>query len=217
MSADADGPVLEQADSIATSISAAHAGSAEALGRLWEECRQYLMLVAGQELRDDLRGKLGASDLVQDTFIEAQRDFDRFDGVTEAELLAWLRQILLNNLHDADRRFAGVAKRNVGREISLDADSAGGHVRETLRSTDESPSWPVHAGEQNAELAQALARLPNEYRQVIVLRNLDLKPFAEIGALMQRSAEAARKLWVRAIAALSDEILHTGPNDGGSA
>src|SRR6516162_2509450 len=97
--------------SIARLISFARGGSDEALGKLLEECRAYLLLVANRELPSELRGKAGASDLVQETFLQAQGHFDQFRDDGESELLAWLRQILLNNVGKLKRRYHGTDKR----------------------------------------------------------------------------------------------------------
>ena len=69
-------------------IREAGGGSSEALGRLLELCRPYLTLVADQHLSPNLRAKVNPSDLVQDTCLEAHRDFARFTGTTEDDLLA---------------------------------------------------------------------------------------------------------------------------------
>ena len=58
-----------------------------------------------------------AADLVQETFLEAQQDFGRFAGTSETELLAWLRQILLNNIGNFSRRYHNTDKRAVSREV----------------------------------------------------------------------------------------------------
>src|SRR6516162_3607856 len=100
-------------------LAAARAGSAEALGKALETCRRYLLLVAERRLDPKLRAKGGASDLVQETFLEAQRDFDAFRGTSEAELLAWLSRLLLNNVGNFARRYRGTDKRDVGREVVL--------------------------------------------------------------------------------------------------
>src|SRR5436305_11185825 len=108
-------------------LAAARAGSTEALGRVLETCRRYLLLVAERQLDPKLRAKGGASDLVQQTFLEAQRDFARFQGTSEAELLAWLSRLLQNNVGDLARRYRGTGKRDIEREVALpgsDASSA---------------------------------------------------------------------------------------------
>src|SRR5580700_9060811 len=84
---------------------AARRGSREALGNALEACRRYLLAIASRELDPDLRAKGGASDLVQETFLEAQRDFARFQGSSPEELRAWLRQVLLHNVGAFTRRF----------------------------------------------------------------------------------------------------------------
>ncbi len=97
-------------------LPAARAGSTEALGQLLEACRGYLLLIAEQEIDPELRAKGGASDLVQETFLKAHRHFDRFQGDSETELLAWLRRLLLNNLANFARQYRDTNKRRLGRE-----------------------------------------------------------------------------------------------------
>src|SRR5438874_1463377 len=104
------------APSVVKWLAAARAGSSEALGNVLETCRAYLLLIARQELDTELQAKGGASDLVQETFLEAQRDFRQFAGQTEEELLAWLRRLLLNNVANFRRRYRETAKRDVNAE-----------------------------------------------------------------------------------------------------
>jgi RNA polymerase sigma factor (sigma-70 family) len=62
-----------------------------------------------------------------------------------------------------------------------------------------SPSSVLAAREQDHALGQALEQLPEHYRQVIHWRNYERLEFEDIGRRLGRSAEAARKLWGRAI------------------
>src|SRR5262249_59553636 len=119
--------MAESANEAARWLPAARAGSREALGQALEECRGYLLLLAQRELDPALQPKGGASDLVQQTFLEAQKDFDRFQGDSEAEWLAWLRRLLLNNLANFTRSFRSTGKRQFEREVPLPAagSSAG--------------------------------------------------------------------------------------------
>ena len=188
-------------------IAAAREGSTDALGRMLDECRHYLLLVANHELDSQLQAKLGASDLVQDTFLEAQRDFNCFHGRTEAELLAWLRQILLNNMRDAAQRYHGTAKRQVSREVPLSPlDDTSGYDGETLPAKANPPSWPARQLEQSSAIESALEQLPEDYREIVELRNFQLLDFADIGRQMNRSADASRKLWSRAIKVLEQRL-----------
>jgi RNA polymerase sigma-70 factor (ECF subfamily) len=186
-------------------LPAAHAGSSEALGQALETCRRYLLLVAERELSPALRAKGGASDLVQQTFLEAQRDFAHFQGQTEAELLAWLRQLLLHNVSKLARRYH-TQKRGVAREVDLAAAGSSAAPVGRLPADTASPSGEAIRREQDQALEQALARLPADYRRVIALRYQEERSFEEIGSLMQRSADAARKLWARAVERLQQEL-----------
>src|SRR5262245_57488511 len=99
----------------------AEEGSCGELGCRFEDCRPYLLLVARGVMGPRLRVKLDASDIVQETFLEAQRHLGRFRGKTPTEFRAWLREILLCRLASAQRTYLGTKKRAVGREVSLDA------------------------------------------------------------------------------------------------
>jgi RNA polymerase sigma-70 factor (ECF subfamily) len=183
-------------------LAAARAGDREALGNLLEACRRHLLLVANRQLDGDLRAKGGASDLVQETFLEAQRDFARFHGTSEDELLAWLRRILLNNAGNFTRNFLRTDKRAVAREIALPtSDSAEVGLPTPLPS----PSRVAMAREQAAAIHHALARLPDDYRRVLALRYLEGCSFDEVGRHMGRSPAAVRKLWARAMECLRVE------------
>lgn len=176
----------------------ARSGSVDALGKLLDMCRQYLLSVANQELRVKVRGKLAPSDLVQDTFLEAQRDFPGFRGESEADLMAWLRSILLHNVANAHRSFCQTDKRQVAREVALPT-IVDRNPQVEPAAPDATPSAVVAAREQIGALRLALEQLPEHYRQVVIWRNFDLLEFEVIGQRLGRSPEAARKLWGRAI------------------
>jgi RNA polymerase sigma-70 factor (ECF subfamily) len=186
-------------------LAEARAGDREALGQALEACRRYLLLVAEREIDADLRAKGGASDLVQETFLEAQRDFRGFAGTSEAELRAWLRRLLLNNLSHFTRRYRATGKRAVGREVGLQAEGSADTPLPEPAADTPSPSVEAMAHEQAVALRQALERLPEDYRQVIVLRYLEGRSFEEIGRLLNRSPDAARKLWARAMERFREE------------
>ena len=97
--------MAEPLPNVSARLEAARSGSGDALGRVLESYRAYLLLVAARELDPKLRAKGGASDLVQETFLEAQRDFGGFHGNSDGELRAWLRQLLLHNVANFARRY----------------------------------------------------------------------------------------------------------------
>jgi RNA polymerase sigma-70 factor, ECF subfamily len=189
-------------DEWTTLLTAARAGNPEALGRVLQACRGYLLLIANREWNDDqLRAKEAPSDIVQDTFLEAQRDFGQFDGQTEDDLLAWLRTLLLHNLANCRRRWCA-DKRDAAREAPGPADDS----HSAPPAPGPSPSAAAVLKEQDQLLRRALERLPEDQRLVILLRYQEERSFEEIGRRMNRSANAAQKLWARAVDRLQQEL-----------
>ena len=197
--------MTEGSDHDSRLVAAARAGSREALGRALEDCRRYLLAIAERQLDPDLRSKGGPSDLVQETFLEAQRDFARFQGSSPDELRAWLRQVLLHNVGAFTQRFRGTTKRAVGREVALAAGGSSAGLGPELAGSPLTPSGVAIEREQAAALRRALERLPEEYRRVVVLRFEEGRSFEEIGRLTGRSPDAARKVWSRAMERLRQE------------
>ena len=101
-------------------LEAARTGSVEALGALFETARMQLLAVATRDLPISLKGKLGASDIVQQTALDAHRGIPHFVGRTPAEFFGWLRSILETNIADAVRHYERARKRAIAREVSLD-------------------------------------------------------------------------------------------------
>ena len=200
-------------DVFAGDIAAARQGCEAALNRLFTACRSYLLMVANQVLPHELRQKAGASDVVQETLLQVKKNFDRFQGTSERELMAWLRGVLMNNVQEITRRFLKTEMREIQREVSLDQGLSGAEGDYLIDNMVHSPGSQVVATEEAARLSAALARLPAEYRQVIRLRNWEERSFVEIGESLGRSADSARKLWARAIKQLKSEL----PADLGSS
>lgn len=180
-------------------------GDAEVLGLALESCRDYLLLIAARGLDAELTAKGGASDLVQETLLGAYRDFGRFHGRSREELLAWLCKILQNNLAVFRRRYRGTRKRRLSLEVSIGVTSDG-DAHERLPCETQTPSVHAARQEQATALMAALERLPENYRRVVVWYQYERLTFDEIGRRLDRSAEAARKLWSRALVRLTEEI-----------
>jgi len=168
----------------------------------------WLKLLARLEIDSRLYGKFSPSDAVQQTMLEAWRAMDAFRGRTEGERQAWLRAILVHQLAHLARRYAGTQKRSVGREISIEHSVAQSAQRLENMLVDQgtSPSGIVSEQEQQVKLASLLDRLPADYREVIILRNLEDLPHSEIAVRMNRSEGAVRMLWIRALAMLRQEL-----------
>ena len=189
---------------LSTLIELARTGDDEARNELFQKVRAYIGFIARSHVESWIQAKVDSSDLVQQTLLEAHQGFSRFDGSSEGELLAWLKRILRNNATDFVRRF-GAQKRKANREIAIDtttsSPSQGGRE---LSGDVETPSVILSKREQEIEVANALETLDADYQDVIVLRNLQRLPFAEIGERMGRSPAAVQMLWGRAIKKLQE-------------
>jgi RNA polymerase sigma-70 factor (ECF subfamily) len=180
-------------------------------GRLLDGYRQYLLIIANEVIGPDLQAKLGASDLVQDTFLHAQRRLDAFRGRTRAEMRAWLRTILERRLSNIQRFFLATEKRAGTREVAIEAFAAtSSDKREVLAGRSPSPSEHAVRSELAVTLGAAMQRLPKHYRQAFGWRHHDQLSWDEIGLKMGCSAEAARKVWSRALHQLRIELGEYG-------
>jgi len=190
--------VVPAADGLACWIETARRGDAEALGKALDSFRGYLLLVANEELDPELRTKVGGSDLVQETFLHAQHDFEAFRGRTDEEWRLWLRGILIHRLANHRRHYRGTIKRRVEREVSL-----GETPRREWPSESPSPSTSVAA----RELEEAILN------DVVLWHHREHLPFDEVGRRLGVSTEAARKHWERALKALRRELrgMHVLP------
>lgn len=212
--------ISEPSLSLSDVLQRARAGDAGELDRLFAACRNYLCVLAQSHIVGRLKAKADASDLVQQTLLEAYRDFAQFRGGSEQEWLAWLRQILAHNAAQFVRHYRGTDKRQVCLEVALQPGS--GNVTPGWQPPDpgESPSQQLLRKERELLIADALVQLPSDYREVIELRNLQRLPFEDVAERMGRSRPAVQMLWMRALQKLHDilAVLQQGssvaPNGG---
>lgn len=182
----------------------AKSGNHGDLGRLLELYRTYLRLLARIEIGRRLQGKVDASDLVQETFLEAHRNFAHFRGSDEPQFVRWLRQILAAKVANLVRHYFGTQGRDVRleQELAADLDNSSHLLGHEFAASITSPSQHAVRREQAVLLANALDRLSPEYREVIVLRHLEGLTFPEVARRMERTQDSVEKLWLRALARL---------------
>jgi RNA polymerase sigma-70 factor (ECF subfamily) len=167
------------------------------IGRL----RPWLQMVAERELADRLRGRVDASDIVQQTLLKAWQGESQFKGETHEERLAWLRTILKNTIRDQQRRLVGSTKRGSGREQSATDLFAKGEPGLSQIAVERGPtvSGELVEAEEWHQLETSLARLSDEHRRVIEMRHFEDLSFIEIAERTNKTDAAVRMLWVRAL------------------
>jgi RNA polymerase sigma-70 factor (ECF subfamily) len=180
---------------------------AEDYAKKLERCREYLRLLARLQLGPRLQGKFDASDVVQQTLLEAHAKRDQFSGDDEAAWMAWLRQVLAHNLADALRAF-GQAKRDVAREQSLEDAIHESSVRlEALLAAKQStPSMRAERHEEAARLVEVLATLPEDNREALVMHYCQGMRLAEIARQLGRSPAAVAGLLKRGLKQLRSQL-----------
>ncbi len=187
-------------------INRARSGDAVALGQLLERYRAYLTLLARVQIGRRLQGKADCADVVQETFLEAARCFSHFRGHSEPELISWLRQILAGCLAHLVRRYYGTQARDIRLEQALGDDLDHSSRAIHLVAVQSTPSQRASKREQSVLLADALAGLPDDYREAIVLRHLEGLSFPQVAERMGRSVDSVEKLWLRAVTRLRQAV-----------
>lgn len=185
----------------------AQSGSAEALGELLQDYRAYLTVLAQRYLDSRLRGRLDPADIVQVTFLEAQRDLPNFRGHQIEELLGWLRHILRNNVASAHQKHIYTQKRSAGREVSNSPTDSRPAFTELAPSETTSPSQRMMRDEAAVFLADCLEELPETQREALRLRYVEGQSLKEISDTMNKSEMAVAGLLKRGLQALRNKML----------
>jgi RNA polymerase sigma-70 factor (ECF subfamily) len=172
-----------------------------------ERYRAYLRLLARLQLDRRLQGKLDASDVVQQTLLQAYRALDQFHGSTEPELMSWLRQILartLSHLHRDHKR----ARRDLARERSLEGNltASSARLENWLAAQQSTPSQKAVRGEELLRLAEALHTLPEAQREALVLHFWQGQSLAEVATHLGRTTAAVAGLLHRGLVQLRSRL-----------
>ncbi len=172
-----------------------------------ERFRNYLRVLAEIQLGARLRSKVDASDIVQQSMLEAHQGLNKATFHSEGELIAWLRKILAHNLLNVARDF-GAQKRDVSRERSLAAeiDDNSARLEGLLASNQSTPSQQAVRNENATRLASALAELPDAQRRAVVLKHFHGKSVEEIARELDRTPLAIGGLLKRGLQKLRETM-----------
>ena len=174
-------------------------GDDVALGQIVSRVQNYLLFVANGSLHQKIRSKISASDIVQQSMLEAHQSINRFNGSSEEEIRAWLKRIVLGNLVDSTRRYKGTIRRNADREISIERLAVP-----LAQPNSQTGSWYVSRNEIQEQLLKEVNRLPERQRYVVEARHRLGKSYQEIASSMEITEVAVRKLWSRGVQRLKE-------------
>lgn len=169
----------------------------------------WLRLMARLQLDDQWNRKFDASDIVQQTLLEAWKGESAFRGNSSSERIAWLRTILGRVIGRETRKYQGTQMRDPSKELSFphSLDQSSIMLGNLLAADTNTPSAHADNREQQIIIADALESLPADYRDVVVLRNLRGMSHAEIALKLDRSEAATRMLWLRALKELQTRVM----------
>ncbi len=182
----------------------AKGGDGIALGRLLERYRNYMGLLVRLQVGRRLRSKVDADDLLQEIWLEIHRKITLFRGGSEREFLTWVRRMIGSILANQVRRYIGTKGRDLRLERALadELDHSSRALNASLVAPQSSPSQQAVRREQAVLLADALQNLPDDYREVIILRQLEGLSFPDVARRMGRSEDSVKNVWLRALARL---------------
>lgn len=198
-------------DDAAVWLRQALAGDPSSLEKLLEWYHGYLIVLSRARCDARLQQRVGPADLVQETLLEAFRDFESFSGSTTAQFTGWLRQILIHNIGRAVERNVLTAKRDLRREqpqrcTRSSSPDAENRLSSLLADSHRGPATEAEVQDDLVQLGAAIDRLPTDYREVILLRHIEGLEFADVAERMKRTSGAARMIWMRAIGKLRSEL-----------
>jgi RNA polymerase sigma-70 factor, ECF subfamily len=182
----------------------AKAGDGVALGQLLERYRNYMGLLVRLQVGRRLRSKVDVDDLLQEIWLEIHRKIALFRGCSEREFLTWVRRVIGSILANQIRHYIGTKGRDLRLERAFadELDQSSRALNGSLVAPESSPSQQAVRREQAVLLADALQDLPEDYREVIILRQLEGLSFPDVARRVGRTEDSVKNVWLRALARL---------------
>jgi RNA polymerase sigma-70 factor, ECF subfamily len=184
----------------------AQAGEAGAVDQLLGRHRSYLRQLVGIRLDQQLRARVDPSDVVQEAHMEAARRLEAYLQQPELPFRLWLRQIAFDRLLMLRRRHIGAARRAVGRDVALPDRSSIDLARQLL-APGPSPSEQLARRELARRVRQALSRLADSDREILLMRNFEGLSNQEVARVLAIAPAAASQRYGRALLRLRKLLM----------
>lgn len=211
-------PVEGEAE-IAELLAKVRSGDQPALAELFARHRDKLRRMVQLRLDHRLAGRVSASDVLQEAYIDAVKRIDHYFAKPDQSFFGWLRLVVGQRLADVHREHLA-QKRDAAQEIPIHRGAAPGAdsacLAACLLGDGTSPSHAAARSESFGRLEEALAQMDALDREVLALRHFEEMSNAETAAILGIQPAAASKRYVRALARLK-QILETIPGFGGTA
>lgn len=200
-------------DTVRLLIDKARDGDGGAQSELAQHVQSYVSLMADKNLEQSIRSNVGPSDIVQQTLIKMVNGIDNYRGESKEEFFGWLNMIIRNEANRVSRDLKR-QKRDIRKQKSFDAGDSLAQKINIPEDSHPTPGTEAISKEQLELFYTALDKLPEDYSTVIRLRSIEEKDFKTIGEEMNRSADAASKLWFRAVVKFQKELDLLDDNAG---
>ena len=184
-------------------------GQEQEFGRLIDRHRPFLRLVVSLRIPDKLRSRIDPSDVVQEAQIEAVRRKQEYFQQQAMPFRLWLRRITYERLLTAWRKHGKAEKRSVEREVSLTEESSLA-LANGLLSQGPSPLTQFAQEEIAERVRQAIARLSDPDREIVLLHNFEGLTSKEAALVLGIEPAAARKRYGRALLRLRQLLIDEG-------
>jgi len=202
---------------IAELLTKVRGGDQQALAELFARHRDKLRRMVQLRLDHRLAGRVSASDVLQEAYIDAVKRIDHYFEKPDQPFFGWLRLIVGQRLADVHREHLA-QKRDVGQEVPIHRGGPGADsacLAACLLGDGTSPSHAAARTESFGRLEEALNQMDPLDREVLALRHFEELSNSETAALLGIQPAAASKRYVRALARLK-QILETIPGFGDS-
>jgi RNA polymerase sigma-70 factor (ECF subfamily) len=189
-------------------IDRAHGGDEAARQQLLERYRDYLRRMVAVRLDRRMAARVDASDVVQETLVEAARRLDDYLRERPLPFYGWLRQLAGERIIDTHRRHVTAQRRSVALERRAPdlPDASADELVQRLFADNTSPSNHLMRQERHERLKGALASLPPRDREVLVMRHLEQLSTAEIAAMLEISEPAVKSRLLRALIRMRERM-----------